>query len=49
MKDRFSEPQTFKTGVRWNPTDPKGMDQTPYLEYLEKNEEKTRKMQEELR
>lgn len=48
MTDRFSEPQEFKTGVRWAPTDYKEIDQTPYLEYLEKNKEKTRRMKEGL-
>lgn len=48
MNDRFGAHQTFKTGVRWAPTDYKPIDQTPYLEYLEKNEEKTRRMQEGL-
>lgn len=41
MKDRSSEPQAFYTGVRWEPTDPKGADHTAYFEYLEKNEEMT--------
>ena len=49
MNDRFSAPQVFKTGVRWQPTDYKPMDQTPYLAYAEKHAEKVRKLQEELR
>lgn len=49
MKDRFSAPQEFVTGVRWQPSDYKPMDQTPYLEYANKHAEKVRKLQEELR
>lgn len=43
--DRFAKPVVFPSGVRWEPTDYKSIDQTPYLEYLERNEEKTRAMQ----
>lgn len=43
--DRFREPKTFPTGVQWNPTDPKPLDQTPYLTYLDKEEEKVRAYQ----
>lgn len=49
MNDRFSEPQTFSTGVRWNPTEYRPIDQTPYLEYLEENEDKTRAFQKDLK
>lgn len=43
--DRFGKHVTFPSGVRWEPTDYKPIDQTPYLDYLERNEEKTRAMQ----
>lgn len=48
-QDRFGAHKTFKTGVEWAPTDYKELDQTPYLEYLEKNADKTRETQKELR
>lgn len=38
METRFSNPQTFPSGVRWEPTDYKPIDQTPYLDYLERTE-----------
>lgn len=44
-EDRFAIPETFPSGVRWEPTDSKPLDQTPYLAYLEKEEEKVREMQ----
>jgi hypothetical protein len=46
--DHFCSPVTFSTGVQWTPTDPKPLDQTPYLAYLDKEEEKVRAMQAEL-
>lgn len=36
LVDRFSTPVTFSTGVQWNPTDAKPMDQAPYNDYLAK-------------
>lgn len=44
-KHRFLRPMTSKSGVRWEPTDPKDLDQGPYLAYLEKEEDKVRGMQ----
>lgn len=43
--DRFAEPRVSSAGVWWNPTDYKSIDQTPYLAYLDKEEEKVRAMQ----
>lgn len=40
--DRFADSVIFNTGVIWNPTDHKPLDQTPYLAYLEKEEDKVR-------
>lgn len=47
MEDRFSEHYVTKSGVRWAPSDYKGLDQTPYLAYLEKEEDKVRQYQRE--
>jgi hypothetical protein len=47
--DRFGAHQTFSTGVRWAPSQYKEIDQTPYLDYLEKNEDKTRELQKEMK
>lgn len=35
-EDRFANHVKFPSGVRWEPTDYKAIDQTPYLAYLEK-------------
>lgn len=40
MEDRLSKPVRFKSGVRWEPTEYQSIDQTPYLAYLEKNEDR---------
>jgi hypothetical protein len=44
-EDRFASPVVFPTGVRWEPTDYKSIDQTPYLDYLDREEEKVRAFQ----
>lgn len=43
--DRFANAVIFNTGVIWNPTDYKSIDQTPFLAYIKKEEEKARAMQ----
>lgn len=43
--DRFANAVIFDTGVVWNPTDYRSMDQTPYLKYLDKHEDKVRAFQ----
>lgn len=43
--DRFGKPVIFSTGVHWNPTDYKSIDQTPYLAYLDKEDYKVRTQQ----
>lgn len=37
-EDRFAKPCTSSAGVRWEPTDYKSIDQTPYLDYLDRQD-----------
>lgn len=45
MAHRFEAPYVCSSGVRWEPTAYNHIDQTPYLAYLEKEEETVRATQ----